>query len=139
MVVVLGGEGLPEPERHREVAGRLPAMPPDMARSSVFHRCQWVSTRPGATIIPRASSSRAPGAPSAAASAGADRGDAPAGDQDVAAGDVPQPRVHGHHVPGPDDEVLAHRFCGVRGHRGASQHAAMVLRTGAHMVGMAHG
>ena len=35
-------------------------MPPDMLRSSVFHMCQWVSTRPGATIIPRASSSRAP-------------------------------------------------------------------------------
>jgi hypothetical protein len=36
----------------------------DMLRSSVFHRCQWVSTRPGATIIPRASISAAPGAAS---------------------------------------------------------------------------
>ena len=39
-----------------------------MLRSRVFHRCQWVSTSPGATIIPRASSSRASGAPRAAAS-----------------------------------------------------------------------
>ena len=31
-----------------------------MLRSSVFHMCQWVSTRPGATIIPVASSSVAP-------------------------------------------------------------------------------
>ena len=33
-----------------------------MLRSRVFHRCQWVSTSPGATIIPRASISAAPGA-----------------------------------------------------------------------------
>jgi hypothetical protein len=32
----------------------------DMPRSSVFHMCQWVSTRPGATIIPAASITLAP-------------------------------------------------------------------------------
>ncbi len=97
-------------------------MPPDMLRSSVFHRCQWVSTRPGATIIPRASSSRAP----ARVQAGPDRGDAAASHQDVTLGEVAERRVHGHHVAGADDHVLA-------------QHAVMVLRTGARMVGMAHG
>ena len=35
-----------------------------MLRSSVFHKCQWVSTNPGATIIPCASISTAPGAAS---------------------------------------------------------------------------
>jgi len=35
-----------------------------MLRSSVFHKCQWVSTNPGATIIPCASISAAPGAAS---------------------------------------------------------------------------
>ncbi|MGH7735131.1 MAG: hypothetical protein ACREOE_15950 [Gemmatimonadales bacterium] len=52
-----------------------------------------------------------------------DRGDAPAGHQDVAVRDVPQRRIHGHHVTGPDDQIPAHRSSsGVRAVRKTRPH-----------------
>ena len=98
----------------RAQARKYPGPLPDRPRSSVFHRCQWVSTRPGATIIPRASSTAAPGASSAGPTAAMRS----AVHEDVAGRDVAEFRVHGEQVAAADDEALGlacHRVTIIRG------------------------
>ena len=77
-----------------------------MLRNSVFHMCQWVSTRPGSTIMPWPSMTEAPGAlrfwPTATM--------APLRDMHVAIGDVAG-LIHRHDVGVADDEGAARRQC----------------------------
>ena len=82
---------------------RTPAFSPDMLRNSEFHMCQWVSTRPGSTIMP---------APLIVARArrvelGSDRDDGAVAHMHVAVGDVAGVALHGHDVGVADDEVAA--------------------------------